>query len=115
MLYQHPLINRLTPTVVNSRPIIYEHPLNDRIRTLLRLEHLFRQAQNFQKGASSWDSRMVITTLFDILDLFSRSDLKTEIIKEGMVLAIEVMYSMGKPEVVIDKDERKNYIYIWFF
>ncbi len=67
---------------MNTRPIIYEHPLNERIRTLLRLEHLFRQAQNFQKGASSWDSRMVITTLFDILDLFSRSDLKTEIIKE---------------------------------
>lgn len=67
---------------MNTRPIIYEHPLNERIRTLLRLEHLFKQALHFQKGASSWDSRMTISSLFDILDLFSRADLKTEIIKE---------------------------------
>jgi len=67
---------------VTTRPIIYEHPLNERIRTLLRLEHLFNQANHYHKGASSWDSRMMVTTLFDILDLFSRADLKTEIIKE---------------------------------
>lgn len=68
---------------MNTRPIIYEHPLNERIRTLLRLEHLFKQAQHFQEGASSWDSRIMIASMFDILDLFSRADLKTEIIKEA--------------------------------
>jgi cell division protein ZapD len=67
---------------VSTRPIIYEHPLNERIRTLLRLEHLLNQAHHYHKGASSWDSRMLVTTLFDMLDLFSRADLKTEIIKE---------------------------------
>ena len=61
---------------------IYEHPLNERIRTLLRLEHLFRQAAHFQAGDSSWDSRIFISSLLDILDVFSRGDLKTELIKE---------------------------------
>ncbi|MBF0219504.1 MAG: cell division protein ZapD [Gammaproteobacteria bacterium] len=61
---------------------LYEHPLNERVRVLLRLEHLFRQMLHFHQGSSPWDSRMMITTLFDVLNLFSRADLKTEIIKE---------------------------------
>ncbi|MCW8826936.1 MAG: cell division protein ZapD [Gammaproteobacteria bacterium] len=67
---------------MTTRYTVYEQPLNERIRTLLRLEHLFSQAFHFNQGASIWDSRMMITTLFDLLDLFSRADLKTEIIKE---------------------------------
>jgi cell division protein ZapD len=62
--------------------IIYEHPLSERIRTMLRLEHLFRQAAHFSKGQTSWDSRIFLATLLDILDIFSRGDLKTELLKE---------------------------------
>ena len=49
---------------------------------MLRLEHLFRQASHFLKGESAWDSRVYISTLLDILDIFSRGDLKTELLKE---------------------------------
>jgi len=49
---------------------------------MLRLEHLFSQARHYLAGASSWDSRVFIATLMNILDLFSRGDLKTEILKE---------------------------------
>ena len=49
---------------------------------MLRLEHLFSQARHYLPGASSWDSRVFIATLMNILDLFSRGDLKTEILKE---------------------------------
>ncbi len=62
--------------------IVYEHPLNERIRTMLRLELLFRRATHFLKGQSVWDSRIFIDTLLDILDIFSRGDLKTELLKE---------------------------------
>lgn len=62
--------------------IVYEHPLNERIRTMLRLEHLFRQAAHFQFEASPWGSRVFIATLLDILDIFSRGDFKTELLKE---------------------------------
>lgn len=62
--------------------IIYEHPLSERIRTLLRLEHLFRQASHFYRGKAPWDSRLFIATLLDILDIFSRGDLRTELLKE---------------------------------
>ncbi len=63
--------------------VIYEQPLNERMRTLLRLEFLFKQAQHFLRGESRWDSRSVVSTLLDIQELFiARSDLKGELIKE---------------------------------
>lgn len=61
---------------------VYEHPLSERIRTMLRLEHLFRQAAHFQAQQDPWSSRIYITTLIDILDIFSRGDFKTELLKE---------------------------------
>ncbi|NIQ09927.1 MAG: cell division protein ZapD, partial [Gammaproteobacteria bacterium] len=48
--------------------IIYEHPLSERIRTMLRLEFLFRRASHFLKGQTTWDSRIFIDTLLDILN-----------------------------------------------
>lgn len=65
-----------------TKATIYEHPLNERVRILLRLEHLFSQASHFLGGATAWDSRMFISTLMEILDVFGRSDLKTELMKE---------------------------------
>ena len=49
---------------------------------MLRLEHLFAQLRHFINGPTAWDSRAFIVTLMDILDLFSRGDLKTELLKE---------------------------------
>ncbi len=62
--------------------IIYEQPLNERMRTLLRLEHLFQQLRHSIEGTSDWDNRKAITSMIDILNLFERADLKTELIKE---------------------------------
>ncbi len=62
--------------------IIYEQPLNERIRTFLRLEFLFAQAEHTLHGVSSWDSRATLACLIDILNIFGRNDLKTEVIKE---------------------------------
>lgn len=62
--------------------IIYEQPLNERIRNFIRLEHLFQQASYTLRGYSIWDSRATINSIIDILDILSRSDIKTEILKE---------------------------------
>jgi cell division protein ZapD len=62
--------------------IIYEQPLNERIRNFIRLEHLFQQAYYTLRGYSIWDSRATIRSVTDILDILSRSDLKTELLKE---------------------------------
>ena len=62
--------------------IVYEHPLNERIRTFLRLEHLFLQIDHFRHLADAWSNRAAIAGLLDTISIFGRSDLKTEILKE---------------------------------
>jgi len=62
--------------------ICYEQPLNERIRTFLRLEHLFRQAASWLVGDSIWPSLAVLDSLFDIQNVFGRADLRSELIKE---------------------------------
>lgn len=61
---------------------IYEQPLNERIRTLLRLDFLFRQIDHNLADETHWGSRAAIATLIDIINVFARSDLKTDLIKE---------------------------------
>ena len=62
--------------------ITYEQPLNERIRTFLRLEHLFDKEDHFLAHISEWDSRASLSLLLDIIDMLARSDIKTELIKE---------------------------------
>ena len=62
--------------------IVYEQPLNERMRTLLRLEHLFDQTNHALKESSAWDHRRAVSGIIEILSLLERADLKTEFIKE---------------------------------
>ena len=65
-----------------SEIIFYEQPLNERMRSFLRLEHLFKHAAYTLRGYSIWDSRSTLTSITTILDILSRNDLKTELLKE---------------------------------
>ena len=65
-----------------SNQILYEHPLNERIRTFLRLEHLFREIAYFLPQPKPWGSRAAIDSLLRITNIFARADIKTEILKE---------------------------------
>ena len=62
--------------------IIYEQPLNERIRTFLRLEFLFFQAAQHLQDDSEWGSRNTLNSLLDILNIFGRTELKTEVLKD---------------------------------
>ena len=63
--------------------VVYEQPLNEKMRTLLRLEFLFQQGRHYAVGESAWDSRAAISTLLDIQGiLMGRTDLKGDLIKE---------------------------------
>ncbi|PCJ31992.1 MAG: cell division protein ZapD [Gammaproteobacteria bacterium] len=62
--------------------ITYEQPLNERIRTFLRLEFLFTGLDTALKGDSEQNNRDAIQALSNILSVFDRTDLKQEIIKE---------------------------------
>lgn len=62
--------------------ISYEFPLNERMRVFIRLEQLFLQLDHFLAGSNIWDNRAAVSTLVDILQVFSRHDLKAETLKE---------------------------------
>lgn len=80
--------------------IIFEQPLNERIRTFLRLEHLFLQL-HFMKDAqpSVWHSRALVSTLIEILSVFDRADIKTEFLKECDRLKIQFTKLFKSPNV----------------
>lgn len=61
---------------------MFEQPLNERVRTFLRLEFLFSQHHHHRTDRTPWGIRATLRTLLDILSIVSRSDLKTEILKE---------------------------------
>jgi cell division protein ZapD len=62
--------------------IFYEQPLNERTRTFLRLEFLFRQAAHHLNCESPWDSRATLNCILEIVDIFANTNLKSEVIKE---------------------------------
>lgn len=65
-----------------SDSVSYEQPLNERIRTFLRLEFLFDTEDHYLANTSDWDSRICVSLLLDILDMLGRSDVKSELMKE---------------------------------
>ena len=73
------LDNQLQPV---PGSILYEHPLNERMRTFLRLEYLFKQAAHHVKRNSHWDSRATLSCILDILAVFGNTNLKSEVMKE---------------------------------
>lgn len=62
--------------------ITYEYPFNERIRTLLRLEDLFEKVAYFSKQEGSAESHVALTTVFEVLDVAGRADLKMDMIQE---------------------------------
>lgn len=63
-------------------PVVYEQPLNERMRAFLRLEHLFERTRHQLNGSDVWSTRASLETLIDILSVMGRSDFRKELIKE---------------------------------
>ena len=65
-----------------SDRVEYEQPLSERVRTFLRLEHLFCKTDYTLRGFSIWDSRSTLLSLIDTLEILNRSDFKSDLILE---------------------------------
>lgn len=62
--------------------ISYDYPLNERVRTMLRLEDLFARAEFFTTQSHALDHHAAVLTLFEILEVSCRADLKTDLLQE---------------------------------
>lgn len=65
-----------------SATITYEQPLNERIRTFLRLEFLFARVDKAMQSDDELSHREAIDAMLSILSVFERNDLKAEVLKE---------------------------------
>lgn len=65
-----------------TQTIIYEYPLNERVRTLLRLEDLYDRLAYFAAQQESRQHEVALATLFEILDVAGRADIKSELLQE---------------------------------
>jgi len=85
--------------------IIYEYPLNERIRTLLRLEDLYDRIAFFIARSTPLDHQAALNSLFEILEVSSRGDLKSDLLQEldRQRLFLEALRS--NPAISIEKLE----------
>ena len=82
--------------------IVYEYPLNERIRTLLRLEDLFERARHFLAGQHPLEHHVALLTLFEILEVASRADLKSDLLQELERQKHVLMSYRNNPEIAED-------------
>lgn len=62
--------------------ITFEQPLNERIRTFMRVEELYARCKHYSELAGAWDTHFALSTLFELTSLAGRGDLKRELMKE---------------------------------
>ncbi len=62
--------------------ILYEYPINERIRTYLRLHQLFNRLGQLMARTEALDHHFALTTLFEIIEVASRSELKGDVLKD---------------------------------
>lgn len=62
--------------------ILYEYPFNERIRTYLRLEHLFRRLGELIPRSHPLDHHYALMTIFEVMDVAARADLKSDVLKD---------------------------------
>ncbi|HSH91090.1 MAG TPA: cell division protein ZapD [Ramlibacter sp.] len=62
--------------------ILYEYPFNERIRTYLRLEHLFRRLGELVPRSHPVDHHYALATIFEVMDVATRADLKSDVMKD---------------------------------
>jgi cell division protein ZapD len=68
--------------VPEPAPVVYEQPLNERMRTFLRLEFLYTQALYHGEMPNPWSTRAAVASLLEILAITARGDSRSDVLKE---------------------------------
>ena len=93
--------------------VLYEYPFSERIRTLLRLEDLFDKLLYFCGQQHSYDHHTALLTLFEILEVTSRADLKSDLLQELERQRQSLAAYRGSPDVAASSSSlgkpRKNW------
>lgn len=88
-----------TPQADTADYYYYEHPLSERMRSFLRLDFLFRQADCYIHLPSSMDSRIAINTLIDLLNVLVRADVRRDTLSELDKFSRKLQNYLSYPDV----------------
>lgn len=62
--------------------LVYEQPLNERMRTFLRLEFLYNQTLYHREHEDTWSTRAAVGSLLEMLAITARGDIRSDVLKE---------------------------------
>lgn len=62
--------------------IRFEHPILERVRNLLRVEHLFQRFNSVLMQDDVWSHHMALLSIFEIMECASRAEFKLDILQE---------------------------------
>ncbi len=79
--------------------ILYEYPFNERIRTYLRLEQLFRRLGELVPRSHPLDHHYAIQTIFEIMDVASRADMKSDVLRDIDRQKLQLNSYRGNPAI----------------
>jgi cell division protein ZapD len=81
--------------------VLYEYPFNESVRTMLRLEHLFDRLGQLLPRNAAVDHHFALATLFEIIEVASRADLKSDLLKELERHKSQFMAWRNNPQVAL--------------
>ena len=79
--------------------ILYEYPFAESIRTMLRLEHLFDRLSVLIWREAPVDHHFALGTIFEIMDVASRADLKSDVLRDLEKHRSQFMAYRGNPAI----------------
>lgn len=62
--------------------ILYEYPCNERVRALLRVEHLFGRIFFFVEGGQVQHHQIAVATMFELFEICERTDLRGAVLQD---------------------------------
>lgn len=79
--------------------VLYEYPFNESIRTMLRLEHLFDRLGRLLARDDALDHHFALATIFEVMDVASRADLKSDLLKDLDRHRAQLQAYRGNPHI----------------
>ena len=77
---------------------IYELPLNERLRTFMRIEFLFSRLNKFRTSKDHWEIRTTIHTLLEIYTILARTDVRREVMADLDRYIIQMQRFQSMPD-----------------
>jgi cell division protein ZapD len=86
-----------------GEPLVFEQPLNERMRAFLRIDFLYNQAVFHANSRSQWGSRAAVTSILDILSIITRTDARADVLKELERQSLVMNEWLRRPGVDTDR------------